>query len=126
MRSTIAKSILAPLAGVSLMLVSGVGAATTISECQGLIVTLQTQTAAAEFVGRNAAKDEAGLLGKLQEASNKLDRAKLADAAQKIFDYADKVGTLCAQGKIAADSDPPCAELEAGADGVLACIAAIE
>ena len=45
--------------------------------------------------------------------------------AQKIFDYAEQVGTLCAQGKIAADSDPSCADLEA-ADGVLACIAAIE
>lgn len=126
MRSTLAKSLLASVAGVSLTLSAGLASASTVTECKAQLATLQSQTSAAEFTGRNAAKDEAGLLAKLQEASSKLDRAKLADAAQKVFDYAEKIGALCAQGKIAPDSSPSCAELEAGADAALACIAAIQ
>lgn len=125
MQKTITKSVLGALAGASLMVVAGAASATTITECKGLISTLQTQTAAAEFVGRNAQKDQDGLVGKLMEASNKLDVAKLADAAQKVGNYRDKVNTLCASGKIAPNSDPSCAALLDGANGALACIANI-
>lgn len=122
MKSTITKSVFGALAGAFLMMAAGVASATTVVECQGLISTLQTQTAAAEFLGRNADKDEAGLVAKLMEASDKLGQAKVADATQKVGQYRDKVNSLCAQGKIAADSDPSCGALLQGANDVLACI----
>lgn len=123
MKSTITKSVLGALAGASLMLAAGFASATTVVECQGQITTLISNTQSAEFVGRNAVKDEAGLVAKLQGASDKLGQGKFSDATQKVGQYRDKVNTLCAQGKIAADSDPSCAELLQGANDVLACIA---
>ncbi|HEX6362253.1 MAG TPA: hypothetical protein VFZ93_04825 [Albitalea sp.] len=117
------RRITSTLALAGLLALAPFGAsATTISECQGLITTLSTTTEAAEFLGRNAAKDEAGLLGKLREASDKLDRAKTGDAAQKVDDYQRKLVELVNAGKI---SQETFAALSAGAAGVQTCIAGI-
>lgn len=115
------KSILGGFVAGSLLIGSGLASATTITECKALIGTLKTQTAAAVFLGRNAAKDELGLIGKLDEASNKLDVAKLADATLKVSQYRDKVNAV----KIAGDSPVSGAELIEGANGVLSCIGSI-
>jgi len=125
MKTIITKSVLGALTGVALFAAAGIASATTIGECDGLISTLTTQTKGATFVGRNAEKDLAGLLGKLMEASDKLHVAKLADASLKVSQYRDKVNTLCSQGKIAPDSDPSCGALLDGANGVLSCIGSI-
>jgi hypothetical protein len=45
--------------------------AQTVEECQAQIAALRRQTEEATFIGQNAAKDEAGLIGKLDGASVK-------------------------------------------------------
>lgn len=121
MKTQIVKAAVAALFGGSMMIAAGAASATTIDECQALITTLQKQTESAVFTGRNAAKDEAGLIAKLGEAYNKLDVAKLADASQKVGQYRDKVGTL----KVTAESPVSTGELIDGANEVLGCIGTI-
>lgn len=121
MKTQFVKAAVAALFGGSMMMAAGAASATTIGECQALITTLQGQTASAEFTGRNATKDENGLIAKLGEAYNKLNVAKLADASQKVGQYRDKVGTL----KVTAGSPVSTAELIDGANEVLGCIGSI-
>lgn len=112
----------------TLSLVPSAASATTIGECQGLIDTLTTATVAANFSGQNSVKDEANLTLKLAEARQKLDLAKLSDAAAKIGDYQAKLLQLVQAGKIAQvtiDGSPSFTDLNAGAGGVKTCIAAI-
>src|SRR5919112_2992119 len=79
----------------------------------GCLADLRAATADATFIGKNAAKDEAGLIGKLDSASAKLGEGKTADAIQSLNDFRTKVVMLNAQGKI----DPEdAAALIAGAD----------
>ncbi len=117
-RKTIAAAILATM----LMVPAAVASASTVADCEAQIAALQAQTASADFLGRQAAKDEAGLVGKLGEADAKLDQGKLADAQQKLEDYRDRVGTLAATGKL--DATDASALIE-GADAAIACVQAI-
>lgn len=77
--------------------------ASTVSECQALIAALRADTETVVIVGKNAEKNRAGLLGKLDGASVALDRLKLCDALRKLNDFRDKVNQLIASGSINAD-----------------------
>lgn len=96
--------------------------ATTVGDCQGLITTLRADTDAASFSGRYAAKDEQGLTQRLDAASDKLDRGKVADAIAKLNDYISKVNSLAAAGKLDAGD---ASDLLSGANGVITCINSI-
>lgn len=127
MVSTITRTVLGALAGASLMLAAGVASATTVGECQALITALRGDTEAATFVGKNAAKDEAGLIAKLDGASAKLPQGKFCDAKTKVTQYRDKVSALCGQGKLVDNEDGSvtCAGLIEDAGEVLTCIAGL-
>ena len=64
--------------------------ATTISECQADIANLRTETQAATITGKNAAKDQAGLIGKLDGAAVELDKGKFCDSIKKLNDFKTK------------------------------------
>jgi hypothetical protein len=98
-----------------------------VSQCQAEIEALKTKTLATEFFGRNGDKDEAALVSKLDDAWEKLDRAKLSDAVRKVQDYIDKVQALASQGKIATDpaSDPNADLLIMDAQEIITCIQGI-
>ena len=92
---------------------------TTVGDCQAKITALRTATLNATFIGQNAARDQAGLVGKLDSAASKLNEGKRADAIQALTQFRDKVTDLKAQGKISpADAD----RLIAGANDAIACI----
>lgn len=61
---------------------------------------LATQTGDATFGGRNADKDEDGLLAKIAAAETKFSVAKAIDADGKLADYQAKVEQLRAAGKL--------------------------
>lgn len=92
-------SLLAACGGSEADLSASTAQALDVAACTGIIGTLRTQTQVAQFT---SAKDQTGLLGKLDEATQKLQLGKLADAVQKLTDYSTKIQTLVLQGKIAA------------------------
>ena len=101
-----------------LTLVAPAGAQTA-SECQPQITALRETTLSATFTGQNAAKDQAGLIGKLDSATAKVEQGKISDVVQVLTQFRDKVVTLQAQGKIDAGN----AEiLIAGADDAIICL----
>ena len=117
-RSRISVGILLMLALSTLLLFWSALTASAQTD-NGCLADLRAATADATFIGKNAAKDEAGLIGKLDSASAKLGEGKNADAIQSLNDFRDKVIMLNAQGKI----DPEdAAALIAGADDAIACI----
>jgi hypothetical protein len=94
--------------------------AETVTDCQAKIAALKFETEnATTFLGKNAAKDEAGLLLKLDNANAKLVEGKDLDAIQKLTDFKNAVIALEAGGKI---DSVDAAELIAGADEAIACI----
>lgn len=95
-RSTLALTFLALLTTFAFQSAS----AATVADIDLMIDALKFDTQATEFFGQNAAKDEAGLLGKLTNAKTKLSQGKFADAIQKVQEYRDKVFTLSSSGKI--------------------------
>jgi hypothetical protein len=58
--------------------------AQSVDECQADIAALRVQTQNATFIGQNAAKDQAGLIGKLDSASAKLSQGKFQDALANV------------------------------------------
>lgn len=104
---------------LSVLVVAAPARAATVSDCQVQISTLRTQTQNATFIGQHAAKDQAGLVGKLDAASSDLAAGKNADAIQKLSDFRTKVESLNAQSKISSqDADT----LIARANDTIACI----
>ena len=94
-------------------------AQTAADECNAQIEALKARTAATTFVGQNAAKDQAGLKGKLESSQSKLAQGKNQDAIANLTSFRDKVATLAAQGKVSqADADA----LIAGANDAIACV----
>lgn len=93
--------------------------AQTVDECQAEIAALRVQTEEATFIGQNAAKDEAGLIGKLDSASVKLNRGKYQDALANLQSFRDRVVTLDQQDKV---GDEDAAKLIAGADEAISCV----
>jgi hypothetical protein len=65
--------------------------AATVSECQAVIAALIADTQGATSL---SSKDEAGLVGKAQNASIKLDQAKFAASLQKLRDYDNALNAL--------------------------------
>ena len=103
----------------SLGIIAAPAFAQTAAECSAKIETLKGQTAATTFVGQNAAKDQAGLIGKLESAQSKLAQGKNQDAIANLTSFRDKVATLAAQGKVSqTDADA----LIAGANEAIACV----
>ena len=95
-----------------------------VTPCFDLIAALKAQTQVVKFT---SAKDQAGLLGKLDDATQKLSLGKLADAVLKLQDYTAKVQQLVSAGKIAAGTAAdgtvvPPQDLLDGAATAIACI----
>ena len=112
------------LLGLTLSLLMWVSAspaqAQTAENCQVAIDALRLETAeSADFTGKNADKDEAGLLDKLDSASEKLEQGKTEDAVRNLESFRDKVIDLADQGKLEReDAD----RLIAAANEAIACI----
>ena len=100
--------------------------ASAVQDCQALIADLRVDTVAVVITGKNAEKNRAGLIGKLDAASTSLSRGKLCDAIRKLTDFRDKVNQLIASGSI--NNDPAAGvtgqDLVNGADEAIACIQA--
>jgi len=98
--------------------------ATTVTEVQAMIASLRTKTEGVIITGKSAEKDRAGLLGKLNEASLKVDQAKFCDAIVKLNDFKVRVNALITAGKI--NQDPALgttgSELLADADAIIAAL----
>jgi len=93
--------------------------AQTVDECQADIGTLKVETQNATFIGRNTAKDQAGLIGKLDSAGAKLSQGKFQDALANLQSFRAKVVALDQQGKI---DHEDALLLIAGADEAIACM----
>ena len=115
----------------------GTEADTTASAAQALDVTpcfdaisaLRAETLVVQFTSAQALKDQTGLLGKLDEATQKLQLGKTADAVLKLTNYSDKVEQLILGGKIGPSVDPaivPPVTPRMLVDGAAAAIACIQ
>lgn len=96
--------------------------AATAAECQAQIDALATATDAATFGGRQAEKEEAGLLGKLNGASTALAAGKTLSAAQKLTDFRSHVVTIGEAGKL---DSTDAATLVRLADDAITCVTTI-
>ena len=98
--------------------------ATTITEVQAMLASLKAKTTTVTITGKQADKDRAGLLDKLNEATLKVDQAKFCDAIAKLNDFKVRVNALIAAGKI--NQDPSLGttgqELLTDADAIIAAI----
>ena len=96
-------------------------------ECQASIAELRTATETVVIIGKNAEKNRAGLLAKLDDASAALAVGKLCTALQKLRDFRNKVNQLIVSGSI--NTDPTAGttgqDLVNGADEAIACIEAL-
>ncbi len=117
----IARTLCTLLAALVLLAAGSPAAATTVTDCLGLIGTLSDETTQVWYTN---ARDERGLLAKLAGAAAKLDTLKLNDAVQKLGDYESKVDALIAAGKIGPSGDGATTPemLVDGADEAIACI----
>lgn len=111
-------------AALSFLLIASIVKATTVSECQAQIAALRVQTQSVTMTGRNADRDRLGLIGKLDNATLSIDKAKFCDAIQKLNDYKAKINQLIAANKI--NNDPTEGvtgdELLTDADAAITCI----
>ena len=96
--------------------------AATAEECQTQIQGLATATDSATFIGKNAAKEEAGLLGKLDGASQALAAGKLADTVKKLTDFRSHAVTIGEAGKL---DSTDAATLVGLTDDAIACVTSI-
>jgi len=92
------------------------------ADCHDLIGAVEVALDGVEIHGRNAAKDRAGLEGKLAAASDKLDQGKLDDAIQKLMDFQSKVQQLAGGKKMSQDDADM---LSAKAQAAIDCIDAL-
>jgi hypothetical protein len=123
-RITIKLSLSAVAIVLSALLVAPAANASTVEECQALIASLRADTESVVLTGRQADKNRAGLLGKLDNASTSLSRVKLCDAIKKLNDFKVKINQLIASGSINTDSSAGVTgqDLLSGADQAIACI----
>lgn len=81
-------------------LILGSGTASAdVALCQKAIDVTELATQGAEFLGRNATKDEANLLSKLASAELKVAQEKYADAVAKLVDYQSAVISMADAAK---------------------------
>lgn len=119
-----ALGLLAAFTAVLVLALAAPASASTVEECKAQIDNLIAATDAADFTSQNnAAQDEAGLIGKLENAKINLDQGKKREAIAKVRDYLGKVKRLGREGKLDADD---AAELAAGAKAVIVCIRGID
>lgn len=97
------KSFAAILFALAMFVAAPLVHATTVTEVQAMITALRTKTETVIITGKSGDKDRAGLLGKLDEASLKVDQAKFCDAVVKVNDFKVKVNALIAAGRINQD-----------------------
>lgn len=103
-----------------LLLATSPASATTVADCTAEITNLKTNT---QSVAYTNSKDLDALVGKLENAIDKLTFDKFDDAIQKLTDYKNKVLSLISQGKIAPSADGVTPqELVNGADAAITCI----
>lgn len=88
---------------LAMLVAAPLAQATTVTEVQAMITSLRTKTETVLITGKQADKDRAGLLGKLNEASLKVDQAKFCDAVAKLNGFKVSVNALIAAGKINQD-----------------------
>ena len=117
-------SFAAVFCALALFVAAPLAQATTITEVQAMIASLRTKTETVILTSKQADKDRARLLGKLAEASLKVDQAKFCDAIAKLNDLKASVTALIAEGKI--NQDPARGttgqELIADADAIIAAL----
>ena len=99
-------------------------AAATVAECDAGIDAVRSAVGGVTFLSRQAAKDEAGLLTKLDAAQAKLDEGKFEDAVQKLIDFKNAVIALRDAGKPKMSAEDAQTLLDA-ADAAIACIGGI-
>jgi hypothetical protein len=102
--------------------VLGAEAHRSTSDCQTKIADLRTATQTAPITGKNAEKDRAGLVGKLDNAAADLAAGKNSDAIQKLDDFIRKVAQLRDAAKIAIGD---AGSLVAAANDAILCIEAL-
>ena len=96
--------------------------AATAAECQLAVAEVRAEVEAGSFSGRQAAKEQASLLGKLEAASESLAAGKSAGAVQKLNDVRLHVVTISGAGKLdAADA----AAIVDDVDAAIACVNSI-
>ena len=96
--------------------------AATAQECQTQIESLAAATDSATFIGKNAAKEETGLLRTLAGAAETLAAGKLSDTVKKLSDFRSHAVTIGEAGKL----DPADAEVLAqAADEAILCVSSI-
>lgn len=125
-------------AALSLALLAGCGGteddasavssdAIVVAACQDAIATLRAQTDAAQYTSwqnpSQAAKDEAGLLAKLDVAASKLSVGDLREAVKKLEMYLHELQGLIAHGDIVPSPDGSVTPemLLAGGQAAIAC-----
>lgn len=115
--------LIALLPALVLLLGPARASATTVDDCQFDIDVLTTQTAAATYLrGDQGLKLESQLLHQLAKASNELTQLDFNEALRKMDDYSTDLSRGVNAGKI----DPAsAADLQLGANTVVACIDAI-
>lgn len=99
----------------------GVRTAVDYGSCTARLSETEALTVTARFMGKNAEKERAGAILKLENAKVKLAEFKPADALQKIADYTLKIETTAATGKLHPDDAPA---MLSGANAASACIVA--
>ena len=123
-KNVLARSVTFAVLGFALSIAFAVRPAGAVQSCQALIDALRGETEAVLLTGRQADKNRAGLLGKLDNATNDLSRGKLCGAIQKLTDFRNKVNQLIASGSI--NTDPSVGvtgqDLVDGANEAIACI----
>ena len=104
MKNTMKKrSLAAILCAIAIFVAAPLAHATTITEVQAMLASLRTKTETVAISGKQADKDRQTLLGKINEASLKVDQAKFCDAIAKLNDFKTKINQLIAAGKINQD-----------------------
>ena len=103
-KNLLVRSVTFAMLGFMLSIAFAVRPASAIQDCGALITALRADTETVVLTGRQADKNRAGLLGKLDNASSDLSKGKLCGAIQKLTDFRNKVNQLIASGSI--NNDP--------------------
>ena len=96
-------SFAAIVCALALFVAAPLAHATTVTEVQAMITSLRTKTEGVVITGKSADKDLAGLVGKLNEATLKVDQGKFCDAVVKLNDFKARVNALIVAGRINQD-----------------------
>ena len=97
------KSFAAIMFALAMFVAAPVAFATTVTEVQAMITSLNSRTTSVAITGKSAEKDRTGLVEKLSEATLKVDQAKFCDAVAKLNDFKTRINHLIAAGKINQD-----------------------